>query len=126
MGQYLQDGARILLETFVDVDSPPPGPAVPASDDDLDGLNYLAGRQVAEINRLALPAVEEAHRAGGVPTQTLEFADLSEPSVGSLLYFFEFAVAVSGRLLGVNPFDQPGVEAYKTNLFRLLGKPGSA
>lgn len=126
MGQYLQDGARILLETFLDVVSPPPGPTVPGSEDDLDGLDYLAGRSVAEINRVALPAVEEAHRAGGVPTQILELADATEGSLGSLLFFFEFAVAVSGRLLGVNPFDQPGVEAYKTNLFRRLGKPGFA
>jgi glucose-6-phosphate isomerase len=126
MGQYLQDGARILLETFVDVASPPAGPVVPPSEDDLDGLDYLVGRPVAEINRVALPAVDEAHRAGGVPSQVIELADLTETSVGSLLYFFEFAVAVSGRLLGVNPFDQPGVEAYKSNLFRRLGKPGSA
>lgn len=124
LGQYLQDGARILLETFVDVLEPPPGPRVPATEDDLDGLNYLAGRPVATINREALPAVEEAHRSGGVPAQTIELPDCTEESVGSLLMFFEFAVAVSGRLLGVNPFDQPGVEAYKTNLFRRLGKPG--
>lgn len=125
MGQYLQDGARILMETFLYVSSPPPGPVVPPSEDDLDGLDYLVGQPVAGINRVALPAVDEAHRAGGVPTQVIELGDLSEASLGSLLYFFEFAVAVSGRLLGVNPFDQPGVEAYKTNLFRRLGKPGS-
>jgi glucose-6-phosphate isomerase len=126
MGQYLQDGPRILVETFLDVVSPPPGPVVPPSEDDLDGLDYLVGRPVSEINRVALPAVDEAHRSGGVPTQVLELADLTEASVGSLLYFFEFAVAVSGRLLGVNPFDQPGVEAYKANLFRRLGKPGAS
>jgi glucose-6-phosphate isomerase len=124
LGQYLQDGTRMLIETFLDVASPPPGPVVPTSEDDLDGLDYLAGRPVADINRVALPAVEEAHRSGGVPTQTLEIADLTEESLGSLIFFFEFAVAVSGRLLGVNPFDQPGVEAYKANLFRRLGKPG--
>ena len=88
-------------------------------------MSRRAGRPLAEINRVALPAVEEAHRSGGVPTQILEVADLGEESLGGLLYFFEFAVAVSGRLLGVNPFDQPGVEAYKANLFRLLGKPGA-
>jgi len=125
MGQYLQDGARILMETFLYVASPPPGPVVPPSEDDLDGLDYLVGQPVTGINRTALPAVDEAHRAGGVPTQVIELPDLTEASVGSLLYTFEFAVAVSGRLLGVNPFDQPGVEAYKTNLFRRLGKPGS-
>jgi len=126
LGQYLQDGARILMETFIDVKSPPPGPSVPGSVDDLDGLDYLAGRAVAEINRVAVGAVEDAHRAGGVPTQIIEMPDCTEASLGSLIFFFEFAVAVSGRLLGVNPFDQPGVEAYKANLFRLLGKPGCA
>lgn len=126
LGQYMQDGARIVFETFLDVVSPPAGPVVPGSEDDLDGLDYLAGRPVAGINRAALPAVEDAHRAGGVPTQIIELADLTEASMGSLVFFFEFAVAVSGRLLGVNPFDQPGVEAYKANLFRRLGKPGFA
>jgi len=124
LGQYLQDGARILIETFIDVASPPPGPSVPESEDDLDRLDYLAGRPVSEINRVAVGAVEEAHRAGGVPTQIIEMPDCTERSLGSLIWFFEFAVAVSGRLLGVNPFDQPGVEAYKTSLFRRLGKPG--
>jgi glucose-6-phosphate isomerase len=75
---------------------------------------------------VAVGAVEDAHRAGGVPTQIIEMPDCTEASLGSLICFFEFAVAVSGRLLGVNPFDQPGVEAYKANLFRLLGKPGCA
>jgi glucose-6-phosphate isomerase len=126
LGQYLQDGARILMETFIDVKSPPQGPSVPGSEDDLDGLNYLAGRAVSEINRVAVGAVEDAHRAGGVPTQIIEMPDCAEASLGSLILFFEFAVAVSGRLLDVNPFDQPGVEAYKANLFRLLGKPGCA
>jgi glucose-6-phosphate isomerase len=124
LGQFLQEGTRVLMETFVDLVDAPIGPVVPELDDDLDGLNYLAGRSVAEINREALPAVEEAHRSGGLPTQIVRLPDCTEPSLGSLLYFFEFAVAVGGRLLGINPFDQPGVEAYKTNLFRRLGKPG--
>jgi glucose-6-phosphate isomerase len=124
MGQYLQDGRRLLLETFLDVAEPPKGPAIPSDRDDLDGLEYLAGRDVAAVNREALPAVADAHASGGVPCQVVTLPDLGEGSLGSLLAFFEFAVAVSGRLLGVHPFDQPGVEAYKTNLFRRLGKPG--
>jgi len=126
MGQYLQDGRRILVETFVDVADPPAGPVIPSDADDLDGLEYLAGRTVDAVNREALPAVADAHGDGGVPCQVITLPDATEASVGSLLFFFEFAVAVSGRLLGVNPFDQPGVEAYKTNLFRRLGKPGFA
>ncbi|HKK71258.1 MAG TPA: glucose-6-phosphate isomerase [Candidatus Krumholzibacteria bacterium] len=126
MGQYLQDGRRLLLETFLDVADPPAGPVIPSDSDDLDGLEYLAGRGVAEVNREALPAVAEAHASGGVPSQVVTLPDLGESSLGSLLAFFEFSVAVSGRLLGVHPFDQPGVEAYKTNLFRRLGKPGFA
>lgn len=125
MGQFLQDGRRNLLETFLDVAEPLPGPVVPRDAADLDGLNYLAGRNVSEINGLALQAVADAHREGGVPSMTVRLPRVDAPCIGSLLFFFEFAVAVSGRLLGVNPFDQPGVEAYKSNLFRLLGKPGS-
>ena len=124
MGQYMQDGRRVLLETFLDVAKPPRGPEIPSDPDDLDGLEYLAGRTVDAVNAEALPAVADAHVSGGVPCQTITLPDLGEASLGSLLYFFEFAVAVSGRLLCVNPFDQPGVEAYKTNLFRRLGKPG--
>ena len=124
MGQYLQDGRRILLETFLAVNEPPAGPEIPSDSSDLDGLEYLAGRSVAEVNREALHAVADAHRDGGVPNLTVTLPDMSEGSLGSLFFFFEFAVSVSGRLLGVNPFDQPGVEAYKTNLFRRLGKPG--
>ena len=103
---------------------PPQGPTLPSDPRDLDGLEYLAGRSISEINAMALRAVAEAHRDGGVPNVTVELPGISEGSLGSLLFFFEFAVSVSGRLLAVNPFDQPGVEAYKTNLFRLLGKPG--
>lgn len=124
MGQYLQDGRRILLETFLDVADAPGGPEIPSDADDLDGLEYLAGRTVQAVNAEALPAVADAHVSGGVPCQVITLPDAREASIGSLLFFFEFAVAVSGRLLGVNPFDQPGVEAYKTNLFRRLGKPG--
>lgn len=126
MGQYLQDGRRMILETFLEVTTPPPGPVIPSDPTDLDGLEYLAGRPVSEVNREALHAVADAHREGGVPSFTLRLEDLEEGNIGGLLFFFEFAVSVSGRLLAVNPFDQPGVEAYKTNLFRRLGKPGFA
>ena len=112
------------METFVRIRKTAPGPTLPSSPPDLDGLEYLAGRTVGDINATALDAVAEAHRAGGVPVAELLVDDLEEASLGSLLVFFEFACAVSGRLLGVNPFDQPGVEAYKVNLFRLLGRPG--
>lgn len=124
MGQYMQQGRRFLLETFLQVDEAPPGPPIPALGEDLDGLEYLAGRSVAAVNAKALEAVAAAHQEGGVPNMTVRLPRIDPHSLGSLLYFFEHAVAVGGRLLGVNPFDQPGVEAYKTNLFRLLGKPG--
>ncbi len=124
MGQYMQEGRRFLLETFLEVRGAPEGPAIPAQGEDLDGLEYLAGRPVGAVNAQALAAVAQAHGDGGVPSMTVTLPALEEAALGSLLYFFEYAVAVSGRLLGVNPFDQPGVEAYKTNLFRLLGKPG--
>ncbi len=125
MGQYMQQGRRHMLETFVDVANPMPGPSVEATSADLDGLNYLAGRSVADINRVALEAVAQAHEDGGVPNMTVTLPYINPPSLGSLMFFFEYAAAVSGRLLGVNPFDQPGVEAYKANLFKLLGKPGA-
>ena len=125
LGQYLQDGRRILLETFLAVDRPAAGPLIPEDPDDLDGLDYLAHRPLAEINALALGAVADAHCDGGVPNATVHLPEVEEFALGSLLMFFETAVSVSGRLLGVNPFDQPGVEAYKRNLFRVLGKPGA-
>jgi glucose-6-phosphate isomerase len=124
LGQAMQDGPRMLMETFLRIRLAAPGPTLPSSPRDLDGLEYLAGRSVGDINATALDAVAEAHRAGGIPVAELLIDDLEEPSLGSLLAFFEFSCAVSGRLLGVNPFDQPGVEAYKVKLFRLLGRPG--
>jgi glucose-6-phosphate isomerase len=124
MGQYMQQGRRFLLETFLDAQQAPAGPPIPALGEDLDGLEYLAGRSVGAVNAKALEAVAAAHQEGGVPNMTVQLPRLDARSLGSLLYFFQHAVAVGGRLLGVNPFDQPGVEAYKTNLFRLLGKPG--
>ena len=125
LGQYMQDGRRILLETFLAVDKPEAGPRIPMDKDDLDGLNYLAQRGLEEVNVVALGAVADAHRDGGVPNLAMHLPEVAEFSLGSLLMTFEIAVSLSGKLLGVNPFDQPGVEAYKRNLFRVLGKPGA-
>ena len=124
MGQYLQQGRRQLLETFlwVGAEDEPVLP-LPAGDD-ADELEYLAGRPLTEINEAAFQATALAHRDGGVPNLTLRLARLDAYNLGALLYFFERACGVSGYLLGVNPFDQPGVEAYKKNMFALLAKPG--
>lgn len=131
LGQYLQDGRRELFETFLVVDEGAPEIRVPAdaaepggADLDRDGLAYLVGRSLDDINRKAYLGTREAHHAGGVPVLSLELERLDEAVLGGLFYFFEKAVAVSGRLLGVNPFDQPGVEAYKKAMFRLLQAPG--
>ncbi|MBC8424602.1 glucose-6-phosphate isomerase [bacterium] len=129
LGQYLQDGRRELFETFLVVDEGVPDLVVPAdpgddgADRNRDGLAYLVGRSLDDINRKAYEGTRNAHLAGGVPVISLEIREMDERALGGLLFFFEKAVAVSGRLLGVNPFDQPGVEAYKREMFRLLGKP---
>ena len=129
MGQYIQDGRRELFETFLVVDSGVPDLTVPAdpgpdgADRNSDGLAYLVDRSLDEINRKAFEGTRAAHIAGGVPVISLEMRTLDEWSLGGLLFFFEKAVAVSGRMLGVNPFDQPGVEAYKNEMFKLQGKP---
>jgi glucose-6-phosphate isomerase len=126
LGQYVQDGRRNLLETFMVVREDAPEVTVPADrGDGGDGLDYLVGTPVDEINHKAFLGTRAAHVEGGVPCLTLEMDRVSATSIGALLYLFEKAVAVSGRLLGVNPFDQPGVEAYKREMFRLLGKPGA-
>jgi glucose-6-phosphate isomerase len=124
LGQYVQDGKRILLETFL-VPEGDGGPVVPHHAANLDGLNYLSGKTLASINRTAYEGTLVAHAEGGVPVATIHMPDLSTESLGELIYFFEHAVAVGGYLLRVNPFDQPGVEAYKKEMFKRLGKPGS-
>lgn len=124
LGQFIQEGSRVLFETVLRVGRPRRVLAVPALAGDSDGLNYLAGRQLQSVNDTALEATMLAHTDGGVPQILLETEDMSETALGYLFYFFEKACAVSGYLLGVNPFDQPGVEAYKTNMFAMLGKPG--
>ncbi len=126
LGQYLQDGRRELQETFLAVRRAAEDLAVPADPggSDLDGLDYLAGRPLDEINWKAYEGTRNAHLEGGVPCTTIELKRITPETVGALIYLFEKAVAVSGRLLGVNPFDQPGVETYKREMFRLLGKTG--
>ncbi len=124
MGQYLQQGPRILFETFLTVAHPLIELLVPRSDDDSDGMNYLAGKSFSSINGQALLATAAAHAEGGVPNMTITLPALSIQAIGELLFFFEYAVALGGYALGVNPFDQPGVENYKRNMFALLNKPG--
>ncbi|NNF04876.1 MAG: glucose-6-phosphate isomerase [Rhodothermales bacterium] len=124
LGQFVQDGPRNLVETFLTVDRPSSRLTIPSDAADADGLNYLAGRSVHDVNRAAFEGTIAAHRQGGVPVSSIRLPALSEETVGRLIYFFEHAVAVGGYLLGVNPFDQPGVEAYKREMFSRLGRPG--
>ena len=123
LGQYIQDGRRAIQETFLCVDRSVGDLTVPGGDpDNLDGLNYLGGKSLDEINQKAYQGTKQAHLDGGVPCTGFEAEALNAETVGGLLYLFEKAVAVSGLLLGVNPFDQPGVETYKKEMFRLPGK----
>ena len=124
MGQYIQDGERMLQETVVFFDRARAEVTVPSDEANLDGLNYLAGRTMSYINEKAMEATRAAHVSGGVPVTVLRLEADTEQAVGALIYFFEFACGVSGYMSGVNPFNQPGVEAYKKNMFHLLGKPG--
>jgi glucose-6-phosphate isomerase len=124
MGQYLQDGERSLFETVVGIGCERSGLTVPADTQNLDQLNFIAGRRLSECNRMAALGTLLAHTDGGVPVVGIEIPQLDAYALGGLLYFFEMACGISGYMLGVNPFDQPGVEAYKNNMFALLGKPG--
>ena len=124
MGQYIQDGRRILMETVLNVEQPKNELVIEAEAGDPDGLNYLAGKNMDFVSKNAMRGTKLAHIDGGVPVMQLNIPAQDEYSLGALFYFFEFAVGVSGYLLGVNPFDQPGVESYKRNMFALLGKPG--
>ncbi len=124
MGQYCQDGSRIIFETLVKFAETGSGIAVQSEESDFDGLNYLAGKSIHNINSVASDATLSAHTEGGIPCSVIECAKLDEYNTGELIYFFERACAVSGYTLGVNPFDQKGVEAYKRNMFALLDKPG--
>ena len=124
MGQYVQDGRRNLFETVINVKKPNLNIRLNADDDNLDGLNYLAGKDLDYVNKKAMEGTIEAHVSGGVPNIMITIDELNEENIGELIYFFELACGISGNILGVNPFNQPGVEEYKRNMFRLLEKPG--
>ena len=124
MGQYIQDGERTLFETVVSVAEPQHKVVIGNDEANLDALNYIAGKRISEVNRMAELGVQLAHVDGGVPNLRIEIPRIDAYTTGALLYFFEKACGISGYMLGVNPFDQPGVEAYKRNMFALLEKPG--
>lgn len=124
LGQYIQEGLRMMFETIVTVDKPNNQLAVPDADTDLDQLNYIAGKRLHEVNRMAELGTILAHVDGGVPNIRIRIPEINTYNLGQLIYFFEMGCALSGYMLGVNPFDQPGVEAYKKNMFALLGKKG--
>jgi len=124
LGQYIQEGERILFETVVSVNEPELNMAIPFDNDNLDGLNFLAYKRIEEVNKMARLGTLLAHIDGGVPSILVDLPKINEYYLGELLYFFERACGISGYLLDVNPFDQPGVEAYKKNMFALLEKPG--
>lgn len=124
MGQWIQEGERSIFETVISVELPNKKMLFPKDDENLDGLNFLAGKRVDEVNKMAELGTRLAHVDGGVPNIRISLPELNEYYIGQLLYFFEIACGISGNLLGVNPFNQPGVEAYKKNMFALLNKPG--
>ncbi len=124
MGQWIQDGERTIFETVLSVGDQSHSVVIPHDEANLDGLNFLAGKRVDEVNKMAELGTRLAHVDGGVPNLLITIPALSEKYLGQLIYFFEKACGVSGYMLGVNPFDQPGVEAYKKNMFALLNKPG--
>ena len=124
LGQYIQEGRRNLFETVINIEQEKTGIVLNLDEDDLDGLNYLTNKSLEYINKKAMEGTIKAHIDGDVPNIVLNVEKLDEKSIGHLIYFFELACAVSGKILGVNPFNQPGVEKYKKNMFKLLGKPG--
>ena len=124
LGQFVQEGTPLHFETVLDLQDPGEQIDVPYDAKNTDGLNFISNKDLHEVNRTAFKATAMAHTAGGVPNIVLEVGSRSAYDFGYLVYFFELACAVSGYMLGVNPFDQPGVEAYKKNMFALLGKPG--
>ena len=124
LGQYIQEGRRNLFETVIEIETPEADLDIPYDKDNLDGLNYLAGKTIDYVNKQAMNATCKAHEDGGVPQIRLSIDELNEYNLGYLLYFFMVSCAVSGYTLGVNPFNQPGVEEYKRNMFINLEKPG--
>ncbi len=124
LGQFIQAGTRIMFETFIDIKKPKQDFFIDADPDNFDGLNFLSNQEMSKVNQKVMEATILAHTEGGVPAIVLELPEINEYEFGYMVYFFEKACAVSGYLLGVNPFNQPGVESYKKNMFALLGKPG--
>ncbi len=124
LGQFIQDGSRIMFETFMDIKKPKQDFFIEADPNNFDGLNFLSNQEMSKVNGKVMEATILAHTEGGVPCAVLELPEINEYEFGYMVYFFEKACAISGYLLGINPFDQPGVESYKKNMFALLGKPG--
>lgn len=124
MGQYIQDGRRNLFETVVQFNKCKKEITIGFDEDNVDGLNFLSGKTMDYVNKRAFEGTVLAHNDGGVPNIILNVDSMTEAELGYLIYFFEKACAISGYILGVNPFNQPGVESYKKNMFALLGKPG--
>ena len=123
LGQYIQEGRRNLFETVIRIEKPETNISINIDEDDLDGLNYLVGKSLDFVNKKAMEGTIQAHKDGDVPNILITIDELTPETLGQLIYFFELACAMSGSILGVNPFDQPGVEKYKKNMFKLLGKP---
>ena len=123
MGQWIQDGERTIFETVMSVEAPQHTTLIPTDNDNLDGINFIAGKRIDHVNKMAELGTRIAHIDGGVPNLTITIPALTETYLGQLIYFFEKACGISGYMLGVNPFNQPGVEAYKKNMFALLAKP---
>ena len=124
LGQFIQDGTRIMFETVVDVQKPKQDFFIENDPDNFDGLNFLSNQNMSIVNNKAMQGTILAHTEGGVPNLVLEMPEINEHELGYLIYFFEKACALSGYVMGVNPFNQPGVESYKKNMFALLNKPG--
>jgi glucose-6-phosphate isomerase len=124
MGQYIQEGLRNIFETVISVERTAHKLRIPNDPDNLDTLNFLSGKRIDEVNKMAELGTMLAHVDGDVPNIRIEIPAINEYNLGSLFYFFEIACGISGYMLDVNPFDQPGVEAYKKNMFALLDKPG--
>ncbi len=124
MGQWIQEGERIIFETVISVEKTEHELRIPSDESNLDGLNYIAGKRVDEVNKMAELGTRIAHIDGEVPNIRISIPAITPFTLGQLIYFFEAACGISGHILGVNPFNQPGVEAYKKNMFALLEKPG--